>query len=113
MQYSNTSREFQIETLKADIKSVVLEKSELEKRNESKIEAYLAFLEHQDSNAGMKKMTFRTHAPQKTQFSIATHVEEMKPVVMEKNEFENRALSKLLACWHSWSIKIAAQGVEN
>ena len=78
---STKSRKLQNDNLNEEIKSVVLEKQEFESRDESLKKTILALLDYRDSNAGIELISFRTNSSLKEKsFSLATMVEESKPV---------------------------------
>ena len=78
---STNSRKLQNDNLNEEIKSVVLEKQEFESRDESLKKTILALLDYRDSNAGIELIGFRTNSSLKEKnFSLATMVEESKPV---------------------------------
>ena len=71
--------------------SVDIEDYEFQNRVEVLLQTSFAVLVRRDSNAGMKLTDFFIdyHYEAKN-FSIANLLEEIKPVFMEKHEFENR-----------------------
>ena len=56
-----------------------------------------------------KPLNTDTRQTKGTILSIVTLVEEVRPVVMEKNEFEQRDQSKKFAFWHSHTVSLPVQ----
>ena len=75
-----------IQTLKEEIKSVVLEKLEIDNHNESTSKTFLAFLDYQNCNSWTELIIFRPNTPEKMN-KIIVPLEEML-IVMKKYEFE-------------------------
>ena len=108
-EYSNTSVRPEIETLKEEFKPVVLEKHELQIKVEPELQILPAFLVSQDSHAEKNLIVFNPILLQKYEELIATLSEEIKPELLEKNEFKYRYLSKLIAFRHCTTHNVPTQ----
>ena len=107
----NSSGRHQIETLEEDINSVVMGKPGLENREESilKDTSWHSWTVRNQFQ-GMESIVFRDENAQKKNSWIATLVEQMKPVVVGKDDFQFRDNSKVLAFfWNFWTDKILMQ----
>ena len=89
IEHSNSSRKASDADVGKKIRSVVLEKHKLENRDKFILNIFLAFLDYQDFNAGTELIVFQPSTPQKVKiFLTETLVDEVKPLVMEKYEFD-------------------------
>ena len=97
-EYSCTSSELSIEILMDEIIHVVTDKNEFDNQDKSKLTAFFGVF-------GLSQfwwIDFKTDVSIQTflsswTFSIETLMEKLKPVITDKNEFEKRHTSKLIA----------------
>ena len=82
---SDTSVNFLIELLKDEIKSVVLEKNNFERREEYILETLLAFLISQDLNARKKLIVFELIFSHKTENFCSRPLWKMASLYLSKN----------------------------
>ena len=80
------------------MKPVVTEKHDIECPDKPKVIALLEYWDYQDADTAHKAIDFQTKcSTKKKSLSIETSMGEMKPVVMEENEFK---IEINQYCWH-------------